>query len=97
MGSNCPNSAMDGGMYSEELTVAVKVVHMACCLCQRVQERLVGTSSEQVKSKDDDSPVTIAGISHFILLPIPIMLIWVLFYSGLYYEISVSDWGCFWL
>ncbi|RVW36450.1 hypothetical protein CK203_031465 [Vitis vinifera] len=52
---------MDNAMYSEELAVAVRVVHMACCLCQRVQDGLVGTSSEQVKSKDDDSPVTVAG------------------------------------
>lgn len=65
MGSNCPNSAMDDGMYSEELSVAVRVVHMACCLCRRVQENLVSTSSEQVKSKDDDSPVTVAGILNF--------------------------------
>ncbi|KAJ9671731.1 hypothetical protein PVL29_025439 [Vitis rotundifolia] len=63
MGSNCPNSAMDNAMYSEELAVAVRVVHMACCLCQRVQDGLVGTSSEQVKSKDDDSPVTVADWS----------------------------------
>lgn len=48
--------------YSKELDVAVRVVHMACSLCQRVQEGLVSVEkSEQVKSKDDDSPVTIAG------------------------------------
>lgn len=47
--------------YSKELDVAVRVVHMACSLCQRVQEGLVSTSSDQVKSKDDDSPVTVAG------------------------------------
>lgn len=48
-------------MYSKELDVAVRVVHMACSLCQRVQEGLASTSSDQVKSKDDDSPVTVAG------------------------------------
>lgn len=63
MGLNRPNLAMDNAMYSEELAVAVRVVHMACCLCQRVQDGLVGTSSEQVKSKDDDSPVTVADWS----------------------------------
>ncbi|GLT77015.1 hypothetical protein SLA2020_486410 [Shorea laevis] len=49
--------------YSKELDVAVRVVHMACSLCQRVQEGLVSTSSDQVKSKDDDSPVTVADWS----------------------------------
>lgn len=53
---------MEGDKYSEELGVAVRVVHMACSLCQRVQEGLVSTSSDQVKSKDDDSPVTVAGM-----------------------------------
>lgn len=48
--------------YSNELDIAVRVVHMACCLCQRVQESLVSTTDVQVRSKDDDSPVTVAGI-----------------------------------
>lgn len=47
--------------WSEELNVAVRIVHMACFLCQRVQENLVSTNGDQVKSKDDDSLVTIAG------------------------------------
>ncbi|KAK4576592.1 hypothetical protein RGQ29_027224 [Quercus rubra] len=51
---------MEGDKYYEELGVAVRVVHMACSLCQRVQEGLVSMSSDQVKSKDDDSPVTVA-------------------------------------
>ncbi|KAF5730642.1 PAP-specific phosphatase HAL2-like [Tripterygium wilfordii] len=55
---------MDGeGKYARELDVAVRVVHMACALCQRVQEGLVSSSSGQVTSKDDDSPVTIADWS----------------------------------
>lgn len=95
MGLNRPNLAMDNAMYSEELAVAVRVVHMACCLCQRVQDGLVGTSSEQVKSKDDDSPVTVAGIFLFPLFSIPILLNWVLFFCGLGFEFCVCDWACF--
>lgn len=53
---------MEAEKYSEELDVAVRAVHLACSLCQRVQEGLVSTSSDHVKSKDDDSPVTVAGI-----------------------------------
>jgi hypothetical protein len=52
--------------YAKELDVAVRVVHMACSLCQRVQEGLVSsTSNDHVKSKDDDSLVTVAGNSIF--------------------------------
>ncbi|EEF27873.1 PAP-specific phosphatase HAL2-like [Ricinus communis] len=49
--------------YAKELDVAVRVVHMACTLCQRVQESLVSRSNDQVLSKDDDSPVTVADWS----------------------------------
>ncbi|KAI3832954.1 hypothetical protein MKW98_025838 [Papaver atlanticum] len=49
--------------YSKELDVAVRVVQMACSLCQRVQESLVSKRNEQVKSKDDNSPVTVADWS----------------------------------
>jgi 3'(2'), 5'-bisphosphate nucleotidase len=55
---------MEDDKYAKELDVAVRVVHMACSLCQRVQEGLVSASSDQVKSKVDDSPVTIAGTSN---------------------------------
>ncbi|KAF3453631.1 hypothetical protein FNV43_RR04072 [Rhamnella rubrinervis] len=54
---------MEGQIYSKELDVAVRVVHMACSLCQRVQEGLASTSSDQIKSKGDDSPVTVADWS----------------------------------
>lgn len=54
---------MEAEKYSEELDVAVRAVHLACSLCQRVQEGLVSTSSDHVKSKDDDSPVTVADWS----------------------------------
>ncbi|WOL03456.1 PAP-specific phosphatase HAL2-like [Canna indica] len=48
------------GKYARELDVAVRVVQMACSLCQRVQSGLLGRSREQIRSKDDDSPVTVA-------------------------------------
>ncbi|XP_019194010.1 PREDICTED: PAP-specific phosphatase HAL2-like [Ipomoea nil] len=55
---------MDKGKYSEELNVAVRVVHMACFLCQKVQKGLsFSISDDVVQSKDDDSPVTIADWS----------------------------------
>lgn len=46
----------------KQLDIAVRVVQMACSLCRRVQRGLVSTSGDNhVKSKDDDSPVTVAG------------------------------------
>lgn len=55
---------MEEGKYAKELDVAVRVVHMACSLCQRVQEKIVSSSDDgHVKSKDDDSPVTVADWS----------------------------------
>lgn len=52
--------------YSKELEVAVRAVHMACLLCQIVQESLVSNGNDQVQSKPDNSPVTIAGNSAII-------------------------------
>lgn len=57
---------MEKEKYSEELNVAVRVVHMACSLCQKVQKGLLGKAfgdDDEVKSKDDDSLVTIADWS----------------------------------
>ncbi|KAL3645492.1 hypothetical protein CASFOL_010672 [Castilleja foliolosa] len=54
---------MENGKYSNELNVAVRVVHMACLLCEKVQKQLISTNSDQVKSKDDDSLVTVADWS----------------------------------
>lgn len=54
---------MEDEKYSKELDVAVRAVHLACFLCQRVQEGLVSTNGDHVKSKDDDSPVTVADWS----------------------------------
>uniref|UniRef100_A0A0A0LDM4 Uncharacterized protein n=1 Tax=Cucumis sativus TaxID=3659 RepID=A0A0A0LDM4_CUCSA len=51
---------MEDGEYSKELDIAVRVVHLACALCRRVQEGLLENGNAQVKAKDDDSPVTIA-------------------------------------
>lgn len=50
--------------YFKELEVAVRAVQMACSLCQRVQDTLIsntGSNHRQVLSKDDNSPVTVAG------------------------------------
>ncbi|XP_015067253.1 PAP-specific phosphatase HAL2-like [Solanum pennellii] len=55
------NYISDG--YCKELEIAVRAVHMACLLCQRVQENLLSENSEHVHSKEDDSPVTIADWS----------------------------------
>ncbi|XP_073009566.1 3',5'-bisphosphate nucleotidase AHL [Typha latifolia] len=46
--------------YAKEMDVAVRVVQMACSLCQRVQDGLLQRNHDQIKSKDDDSPVTAA-------------------------------------
>ncbi|KAK4839822.1 hypothetical protein QYF36_025278 [Acer negundo] len=55
---------MEEDKYNTELDVAVRVVHLACSLCQRVQEKLVvSKNGDHVKSKDDDSPVTVADWS----------------------------------
>ncbi|CAN1154119.1 PAP-specific phosphatase HAL2-like [Linum perenne] len=54
---------MGDANYARELDVAVRAVHMACALCQRVQEGLVSHGTGQVKSKDDDSLVTVADWS----------------------------------
>ncbi|GMJ10210.1 HAL2-like [Hibiscus trionum] len=49
--------------YGKELDLAVRIVHMACSLCQKVQQSLVSAASRQVLAKDDDSPVTVADWS----------------------------------
>lgn len=51
--------------FAKELEVAVRVVHVACALCGRLQERLLSANNDHVMSKDDDSPVTVAGIFAF--------------------------------
>ncbi|RWR90735.1 PAP-specific phosphatase HAL2-like protein [Cinnamomum micranthum f. kanehirae] len=56
-------SIPEGEKYSRELDVAVRVVQMACCICQRVQESLIQSSNGLIKSKEDDSPVTVADWS----------------------------------
>ncbi|KAJ6836423.1 PAP-specific phosphatase HAL2-like [Iris pallida] len=53
---------------SKELDVAVRVVQMACSLCQRVQDGMLHNNNnnrdhhhqQQINSKDDNSPVTVA-------------------------------------
>ncbi|XP_076942755.1 3',5'-bisphosphate nucleotidase AHL-like [Bidens hawaiensis] len=49
--------------YVKELEVAVKAVHVACLLCQKVQEDLIFNGGDNVQAKDDNSPVTIADWS----------------------------------
>jgi len=56
---------MEGEKYARELEIAVRIVHVACALCGRVQEKLLTT---EVVSKDDDSPVTVAGFLFSILI-----------------------------
>lgn len=59
--------SVESNEYSKELDVAVRAVQMACFLCQKVQESLISKSSSQVQSKDDNSPVTVAGNFFFFL------------------------------
>ena len=60
----CP----EADKYQKELDVSVRAIQMACSLCQRVQESLISKTYSQIQSKDDDSPVTIAGSSLTVLL-----------------------------
>lgn len=53
---------MDLEKYAQEMEVAVKAVHMASLLCRRVQESLISNNNVHVQSKEDDSPVTVAGM-----------------------------------
>jgi hypothetical protein len=53
-----------GRDYAREMVTAVRVVQVACTLCQRVQESLLRPSSDatgRVHAKLDRSPVTVAG------------------------------------
>ena len=57
--------------YAREMEVAVRVVQVACTLCQRVQDSLLHPSADaggRVHSKLDRSPVTVAG-SYSLLIP----------------------------
>lgn len=67
--SLCLDKSLEG-KYSKELDVAVRAVQMACFLCQKLQENFISKSNIQVQSKDDNSPVTLAGISHYFLLSV---------------------------
>ncbi|KAL7592891.1 hypothetical protein Lser_V15G35232 [Lactuca serriola] len=58
--------------YAKELEVGVRVVQLACCLCQKVQKGSIGPTPDQVFSKDDDSPVTVADWS------VQAMISWIL-------------------
>ncbi|XP_047342297.1 PAP-specific phosphatase HAL2-like [Impatiens glandulifera] len=54
---------METEKFRQELDIAVRVVHLACSLCRKVQQSLVSSRYDQSTSKDDDSPVTIADWS----------------------------------
>ncbi|KAL2944097.1 PAP-specific phosphatase HAL2-like [Bienertia sinuspersici] len=51
---------MEEGEFSVELDLAVRIVHLVCTLCQKVQKSLLSTGAHQINSKDDDSLVTVA-------------------------------------
>ena len=70
---DCRGGGLGGGGgkrdYAKEMEAAVRVVQVACTLCQRVQDSLLladpglgsGSGSGGVHSKLDRSPVTVAG------------------------------------
>jgi len=69
---DCRGGAGGGARdYAREMEVAVRVVQVACTLCQRVQDSLLHPSADaggRVHSKLDRSPVTVAG-SYSLLIP----------------------------
>nr|GEU77890.1 PAP-specific phosphatase HAL2-like [Tanacetum cinerariifolium] len=58
--------------YEKELEVGVRVVQLACCLCQKLQKGSFGPNPDLVVSKLDDSPVTVADWS------VQAMISWIL-------------------
>jgi len=62
---DCRGGAGGGARdYAREMEVAVRVVQVACTLCQRVQDALLHPGADaggRVHSKLDRSPVTVAG------------------------------------
>jgi 3'(2'), 5'-bisphosphate nucleotidase len=68
---DCRGGGLGGGGgrrdYAKEMEAAVRVVQVACTLCQRVQDSLLlagpgsGSDPGGVHSKLDRSPVTVAG------------------------------------
>jgi 3'(2'), 5'-bisphosphate nucleotidase len=65
------------GDYAREMEVAVRVVQVACTLCQRVQDSLLRPGPDaaggdgRVHAKLDRSPVTVAGSYYYAVLPSP--------------------------
>ncbi|CAN1854264.1 PAP-specific phosphatase HAL2-like [Linum perenne] len=57
------SKTMEQDKFSKELEIAVRAVQMACSLCQKVQHDLITKAQDQVQSKDDNSPVTVADWS----------------------------------
>ncbi|PWA67648.1 HAL2-like protein [Artemisia annua] len=58
--------------YEKELEIGVRVVQLACCLCQKIQKGSFGPNPDLVVSKLDDSPVTVADWS------VQAMISWIL-------------------
>lgn len=79
--------------YFKELDVAVRAVQMACSLCRRVQDSLISKTGNDVQSKDDNSPVTVAGQSiYFFFVSFTFLLNWVSvsdFNRGFCWEIHI--------
>lgn len=80
-------SSLSSLQPTHDLEIAVRAVQMACSLCQKVQDSLVSKSGAVVQSKDDNSPVTVAGLFlHFYIL------LWiVLFWAGFFCDHDYVD------
>lgn len=50
---------MEDQNYTNKMEIVVRIVHVACALRGRVQEKLL---TNEVMSKDDDSFVIVVGI-----------------------------------
>ncbi|EPS62069.1 hypothetical protein M569_12723, partial [Genlisea aurea] len=53
----------DKEKHEQELNLAVRVIHMACSLCENLRNQLICANSEMVELKDDNSLVTVADLS----------------------------------
>ncbi|KAM7525131.1 hypothetical protein LguiA_015033 [Lonicera macranthoides] len=58
-----PPESSEPDKYSKELEIAVRTVHMACLVCEKVQESLGSRVNDQAQCKDDYCPVRIAACS----------------------------------
>lgn len=56
-----PPKSSEPDKYSKELEFAVRTVHMACLVCEKVQESLGPEVNDQAQCKGDYCPAKIAG------------------------------------